>query len=83
MPLAPNTINRILNNITDETEELSNTDYLEVLEELKDDIERRLNGVQNDIKLGERTRIAVAEMEEAKKIQELEAKRELDGSEGE
>lgn len=50
MPLAPNTVNRILENITQETSELSLSDYLEVLEELKDDLETRIDGVSEDIK---------------------------------
>lgn len=68
MVLAPNTINRILENITQETSELSRADYIEVLEELKDDIDTRLDAAQED---------------EARDAQELEAKRDLDGSEGE
>jgi len=77
MSLAPNTISRILEYITNETEELSHADYLEILEELKDDIETRIDGVQDDIARETREKI------EAEEDQELEHKRELDGSEGE
>jgi hypothetical protein len=86
MPLAPNTITRILEYITNETEDLSHDDYLEILEELKDDIETRIHGVQDDIAREERTSIGVSEMRaalDAELTQELEAKRDLDGSEGE
>jgi anaerobic ribonucleoside-triphosphate reductase len=48
MPLAPNTINRIFNNITQETSELSREDYIEVLEELKEYVEERLDAAQED-----------------------------------
>lgn len=48
MPLAPNTITRVLENITQETSELSLNDYIEVLEELKDEVETRLDAAKAD-----------------------------------
>lgn len=61
MPLAPNTINRIFENITQETSELSTEDYIEVLEELKDDLETRLDAAQDDLARKEREVLDAAE----------------------
>jgi predicted helicase len=98
MPLAPNTINRILENITQETSELSLNDYTEVLEELQDEVETRLDAAKIDKEKADQevfdeevaAEVAADENAEeyraivdAEERQELEAKRELDGSEGE
>jgi len=63
MPLAPNTINRIFNNITQETSELSREDYIEVLEELKDYVEERLDAAQDDAAREERIKLELDESE--------------------
>lgn len=98
MPLAPNTINRILENITQETSELALNDYIEVLEELQDEVETRLDAAKIDKEKADQevfdeevaAEVAADENAEeyraivdAEERQELEAKRELDGSEGE
>lgn len=98
MPLAPNTITRILENITQETSELSLNDYIEVLEELQDEVETRLDAAKIDKEKADQevfdeevaAEVAAEENTEeyraivdAEERQELEAKRELDGSEGE
>jgi anaerobic ribonucleoside-triphosphate reductase len=63
MPIAPNTINRIFNYITLETSELSREDYIEVLEELKDYVEERLDAAQDDESREERIKLELDESE--------------------
>ena len=46
MSLAPNAISRLLENISHETAELPREEYVDVLEELKADIEMRLDAAK-------------------------------------
>jgi hypothetical protein len=63
MPIAPNTISRICNNIANETSELSREDYIEVLEELKEYVEERLDAAQEDEAREERIKLELDESE--------------------
>jgi len=48
MSLAPNTISRLLGHIADETAGLAREEYIEVLEELKEDVDMRLDAARED-----------------------------------
>jgi len=79
--LVSNIISRILEYITNVTKELPRADYIELLGELQDEIDSRL-----DLAKSFQEDEAQKEFEgaiDAEVAQELEHKRELDGSEGE
>jgi CO dehydrogenase/acetyl-CoA synthase beta subunit len=79
--LATNAIDRIKDQITSEADGLSLADYIELLEELQDEIETRLDGAKEDKERADNEKWEAAV--DAEVAQELEAKRDLDGSEGE
>lgn len=65
MGLAPTAIERIIEFIDREVKELPRTDYIDVLEDIKDEVEMMLDAAQEDEAREERVRVeAVIEGEE-------------------
>ena len=65
MGLAPTAIERIIEFIDREVKELPRTDYIDVLEDIKDEVEMMLDAAQEDEAREERERMeAVIEGEE-------------------